>query len=177
MRSRVELVEVGDVPPGLAAALLAGLPPPLTAGGAARLALELEPCRDRTRAQTDGACLLRRLPAPPADGLLLAITGEDLFLPALTYVFGVSELGAGRGLLSWVRLRPDRPIEEPADEAWGVLVRRVTTEAVHELGHALGLVHCPVAACAMHRTLWPEAVDLKEPKYCPACLAAIEGGG
>jgi archaemetzincin len=172
VRSRVELVEVGDVPPGLAAALLAGLPPPLTAGGAARLALELEPCRDRTRAQTDGACLLRRLPSPSADGLLLALTGEDLFLPALTYVFGVSELGAGRGLLSWARLRPQG--EEPADGAWRRLVRRVTTEAVHELGHALGLVHCPVAACAMHRTLWPEAIDLKEPAYCPTCRAAID---
>jgi len=172
VRSRVELLEVGDVPPGLASALLAGLPAPLIAGGAARIALELEPCRDRAISQTDGACLLRRLPSPPADGLLLALTGEDLSLPALTYVFGVSELGAGRSLLSWARLRPQR--QEPADEAWRLFVRRVTTEAVHELGHALGLVHCAVGACAMHRTLWPEAIDLKEPAYCPACRAAIE---
>jgi predicted Zn-dependent protease len=30
-----------------------------------------------------------------------------------------------------------------------------------------------VPDCAMHRSLWPEGVDLKRAEYCPACLAAL----
>ena len=100
---------------------------------------------------------------------LLGLTGVDLFMPALTYVFGISHLGGRRGIVSWFRLHPDGK----GPDAASVLVRRITTEVVHESGHAMGLVHCVVPDCAMHRSLWPEGVDLKRPDYCPACLATL----
>ncbi len=169
MTVRVRVLALGDVPPRLADAVLAGLPPPFEGGETGRLSPALERCYDRTRAQVDAACLIEQIPDPEPGWALLGLTGHDLFMPALTYVFGVSHLGGRRGIVSWFRLHP----EETGPDAATILVRRITTEAVHELGHSLGLVHCVVPDCAMHRSLWPEGVDLKRPEYCPSCAATL----
>jgi archaemetzincin len=166
---RVRLLELGDVPPRLGEAVLAGLRPPIVGGEVEQAAAGLEPCRDANRGQLDAGCVLQLVPTPPAGWSTIGLVGVDLFLPALTYVFGASELGARRGVLSWVRLRP----EQMGEAGWRLFVRRVTVELVHELGHALGLIHCPVTDCPMHRTLWAEAVDLKNVEYCPACRAGL----
>jgi len=165
----VRVLALGDVPPRLAEAVLAGLPRPYGGGETGRLVASLERCYDRTRAQVDAACLIGQIPEPEPGWALVGLTGVDLFMPALTYVFGISHLGGRRGIVSWFRLHP----EETGPDAAGVLLRRITTEAVHELGHSLGLVHCVVPDCAMHRSLWPEGVDLKRPEYCPACLSTL----
>jgi len=166
---RVRVLALGDVPPRLAEAVLTGLPPPYGGGEAARLDVAFDRCYERPRAQVDAACLIEQLPDPEPGWALLGLTGVDLFMPALTYVFGISHLGGRRGIVSWFRLHP----EETGPDAAGTLIRRVTTEAVHELGHSLGLVHCVVPDCAMHRSMWPEGVDLKRPEYCPACTEAL----
>jgi archaemetzincin len=166
---KIRLLALGDVPPRLAEAVLAGLPRPYTGGEVARLEIALDRCYDRTRAQVDAACLIEQIPEPEPGWLLLGLTGVDLFMPALTYVFGISHLGGHRGIVSWFRLHP----EETGPNAQTILIRRITTEVVHELGHSVGLVHCVVPECAMHRSLWPEGVDLKHPEYCPACLETL----
>ena len=151
--------------PELCQAILAGLPRPFEPGDRLELRLSQEPCRDRHRGQVDAACLVDLLPAPPPGWALLALTDADLFLPALTHVFGASRLGQGRGLLSWHRLQQPPELLRP----------RLLTEAVHELGHSVGLVHCAVPQCAMHRALWVESIDLKRPELCPACLESLPG--
>jgi archaemetzincin len=169
---KVRLLALGEVPPRLAEAVLAGLPHPYTGGEIGRLAASLEKCYDRQRAQVDASCLIEQVPDPEPGWLSMGLTGADLFMPALTYVFGISHLGGRRGIVSWHRLHP----EEEGPEAPALFVRRITTEVVHELGHTVGLVHCVVPDCAMHRSLWPEGVDLKRPEYCPACLASLTSG-
>jgi len=166
---RVRLLALGEVPPRLAEAVLGRLPPPYLGGEAGRLDVSLERCYDRQRAQVDAACLIEQVAAPEPGWVAMGLTGVDLFMPALTYVFGISAIGGRRGIVSWFRLRP----EESGPAAGPVLARRVTTEVVHELGHAVGLVHCVVPDCAMHRSLWPEGVDLKRGEYCPTCLASL----
>ena len=163
------MLALGEAPPRLAETVLARLPRPYAGGEIELLAVSLEKCYDRTRAQVDAACLIEQIPQPAPGWSLLGLTGVDLFMPALTYVFGISHLGGRRGIVSWFRLHP----EEKGPDAASVLVRRITVEAVHELGHGLGLVHCVVPDCAMHRSLWPESVDLKRPEYCPACLSTL----
>lgn len=166
---KVSLLALGDVPPRLAEAVLAGLPPPYTGGEVGKLDVSLDSCYDRQRAQVDAACLIERVPEPEPGWLAMGLTGVDLFMPALTYVFGISHLGGRRGIVSWFRLR----LEHDGLDAPAPFVRRITTEVVHELGHGAGLVHCVVPDCAMHRSLWPEAVDLKRPEYCPACFSSL----
>jgi archaemetzincin len=162
-------VRLAVIRPGPAAelvgAVLRRLPAPLTVDPPVTdLPLDLcDPCRDRLRGQVDAGCLVDRLPVPPPGCTVLGLTGVDLYLPALTHVFGASRLGERRGVVSSFRLA-DPPERGPA---------RLVVEATHEIGHALGLVHCPVAGCAMHRALWPEGVDLKRPEYCPACLGEL----
>jgi len=165
----VRLLGLGELPPKLAEAVLAGLPRPFAGGETGLLPVSTERCYDRTRAQVDASCLIEQIPDPEPGWSALGLTGVDLFMPALTYVFGISHLGGRRGIVSWFRLHPE---EETADTQ-AHLTRRITTEVVHELGHGLGLVHCVVPDCAMHRSLWPEGVDLKRPEYCPACLATL----
>ena len=165
----VRLLRLGEVPPALAQDVLAALPRPFTGGEVASLPLLFDRCYDHTRAQVNAACLIELVPEPELGYSNLALTGADLFMPALTYVFGISHLGGRRGLVSWFRLHP----EEAGPATHGRFLRRITTEAVHELGHGMGLVHCVVPDCAMHRSLWPEGVDLKNPEYCPACLATL----
>jgi archaemetzincin len=60
----------------------------------------------------------------------------------------------------------------PDDPA--LALRRAGIEAVHELGHTLGLVHCPDYACAMRASHAAEEIDLKGPDFCAACAAFAE---
>jgi len=168
----VRVWELGSFPPKLAATLLERLPPPFAGGEVAGERLPTGFAYDRTRAQFDAVRLLAEIPPAEPGWLHLAVTGADLFLPALTYVFGVSALGLGRSVVSVFRLQP----EFDGPDAERLLHRRLLVEAVHELGHSMGLVHCPVSDCAMRRSAWVEAVDLKQPAYCAACLELCRGG-
>jgi len=165
---RVRLLVVGDAPPGLAEAVAAGLQPRFDVVGPESARIDLKELTDPSRAQVDALRLVQLL--RPADHeVVLAMTGADLFAPSLAYVFGLSPLGERRGVVSWARLRPGGGEQDSGLR----LVRRALTEALHEIGHALSLTHCGVGECAMHRSLWPEAVDLKEPAYCPSCAAEL----
>jgi archaemetzincin len=163
---RVRLLHTADVPPGHVRSAFSGLAPPLAPGESILFRGSLTPCYDRARAQYDAAGVLEAVPEPEPGWMNLLLVGVDLFVPALTYVFGLSHLAGRRGVLSLARLKP------PEDNAFAeeLLDRRLRVEVAHELGHAAGLVHCVVNDCAMHRSLWPESVDLKNPEFCASCL-------
>ena len=104
------------------------------------------------------------LPGDRAPGLsdrLLGVTDVDLFIPVLTFVFGEAQLGGSAALVSLARLT------EAADPAR--LAARLCKEAVHEVGHTFGLVHCAVPACVMSRSPGLTAVDLKGDRLCADC--------
>jgi archaemetzincin len=161
---KVRLKRDPRVPEPLAQRLLADLPTPFAGGHVASLPVDTRTFFDRHRRQVDAAALLEALEPPPPGEVLLALTADDLFVSVMSYVFGLTELGARRGVLSLARLGEGAPL---------ALETRTLVEAIHELGHGLGLVHCPVADCAMHRTLWPEQIDLKRAEYCPSCLETL----
>ena len=113
--------------------------------------------------------LVGRLPA--GGSTVLGITNVDLFIPILTFVFGEAQLQGHAAVVSYARLAA------PGDPA--LTTRRLAREAVHELGHTFGLVHCggiagngrEAAPCVMTRSASVRGVDLKSTRLCPDCRA------
>jgi archaemetzincin len=125
---------------------------------------------DSRRGQHSSRALLAWLLSQASDGhRVLGITDVDLFIPVLTFVFGEAQL-EGRGAVVSVARLVDRG--DPDRTAW-----RLATEAVHELGHTFGLVHCGsmdgtgrrAAPCVMARSASVRAVDEKSGRLCPDC--------
>lgn len=110
------------------------------------------------------AVLKRRKPADVP--LILGVTDRDLYLPPLNFVFGEADMGTGAAVISLARLREEFYGRPPDDR---LCQRRAATEAVHEVGHALGLDHCPDAWCVMHFSNTLADTDRKGPGFCTRC--------
>lgn len=107
----------------------------------------------------------------PADALkLLAVTGQDLFIPVLTFVFGHAQLGGRVALISLARLRQEFYGLPPNRE---VFLERAYKEALHETGHTFGLVHCAERSCAMSLATNVRQIDLKHAAFCSSCAAHV----
>ena len=106
------------------------------------------------------------------DGVrFVGITGQDLFIPILTYVFGEAMLGGAVAVVSYHRFRNEL-YGLPSDQR--LLQERLQKVAIHELGHSLGLVHCPLQYCVMYAASYVEDLDLKGHTFCPFCRSAIK---
>ena len=132
---------------GLIARLARRLPARL--GGA----VEVRPPRfdpglsfDRTRGQYNSRQLLALLVEDGADHAdrALGVTALDLFIPALSFVFGEAQLDGRAAVVSLHRLRSEAYGLRPDP---GLLLERLVKEALHELGHTHGLVHCHALDC------------------------------
>ena len=101
---------------------------------------------------------------------LLGVTGLDLYIPILTFVFGEAQLGGSGALVSYHRLRQDfYGLPEDVD----LLANRLLVEAVHELGHTLRLTHCHDYRCVMAPSHAVEWIDIKDSGFCADCLSRV----
>lgn len=135
--------------------------------------VDVAPVYDASRGQFYSTGLLAelvRLGEQHPSTKLLGVTDVDLFIPILTFVFGEAQLGGPTALLSSYRLRQEF-YGLPADT--GLLFDRIEKEALHELGHTLGLVHCEDRGCVMHFSNSVDQVDLKPNDYCAECRRRI----
>ena len=112
--------------------------------------------------------LLRRCPEDARK--LLAVTGRDLFIPVLTFVFGHAQLSGRVGVVSLARLAQEFYGLAPDRE---VLMERAEKEALHETGHMFGLVHCTERRCAMSLATNVRQIDSKDNAFCPPCAARL----
>jgi archaemetzincin len=107
----------------------------------------------------------------PPDALkLLAVTECDLFIPALTFVYGQAQLGGRVAVISLARLRQEFYGLPPNRE---VLLQRAWKEALHETGHTFGLVHCADRTCAMSLATNIRHIDAKRAEFCAACAGKL----
>jgi archaemetzincin len=106
----------------------------------------------------------------PDSWRVLGVTGVDLYIPILTFVFGEAQIGGPCGLVSAHRLRQEF-YGLPPDRA--ILQQRLLKEAVHELGHTLDLTHCDDYQCAMAPSHAVEWIDLKDSMLCGTCQARV----
>jgi len=101
---------------------------------------------------------------------VLGVTGNDLYIPILTFVFGEAQMGGPASVVSYYRLRQEF-YGLPADP--DLLRQRLLKEAVHELGHTLDLTHCDDYRCAMSASHSVELIDLKENAFCQPCAERV----
>jgi len=112
--------------------------------------------------------LLEKRIAPSYDGSLLGVTSFDLFVPGMNFVFGEARLPGRVGIISTHRLKSQSP-DDPDP-----LRDRVIKEAVHEIGHMLGLRHCSDSVCVMHFSAHIQDTDRKHPEFCESCQGQLE---
>jgi archaemetzincin len=106
----------------------------------------------------------------PDSWRVLGVTGVDLYIPILTFVFGEAQMGGPCALLSLHRLRQEF---YGLPEDYALLGDRALKEAVHELGHTLNLTHCDDYQCAMAPSHAVEWIDLKESNLCQPCQTRV----
>lgn len=106
------------------------------------------------------------------NGKVLGITDVDLYCEGLNFVFGEAEGIGGRvAVISLKRLRQEFYKLKPNEK---LFMERALKEAVHEIGHLYGLMHCNNEKCVMHFSNCLLDTDIKNSSFCPGCQQRIK---
>ncbi|MFC1837383.1 archaemetzincin family Zn-dependent metalloprotease [Thermodesulfobacteriota bacterium] len=134
--------------------------------------ISIEPFYSSDRKQYHSTEILRQL-LPFAAGNeynVLGIMDKDIYIPILTFVFGEAQLSGRCALMSGHRLHQEfYGLAE--DEL--LYMYRCEKEAVHEIGHTLGLKHCQNFECVMRYSNSVADIDIKRNVFCPSCSEVL----
>ena len=135
--------------------------------------INLKDAFDPSRVQYNSSLILRQLiMKPPSDAeKILGVLDVDLFIPILTFVFGEAQLKGIGAAVSIHRLH-NRFYGLPENSE--ATTDRLLKEAVHELGHTFGLIHCSQPKCVMNSSTYVENIDQKPAELCPLCQKNIK---
>lgn len=127
---------------------------------------------DETRRQYSSTLVLHdALKRRPPDAFrLLVLTERDIFIPMLSFVFGQAQLRGPVAIVSLARLRQEFYGLPPNRT---LLLTRARKEALHEIGHTLGLTHCADTRCTMSLATSIQQLDAKGGGYCSTCSALV----
>ena len=101
---------------------------------------------------------------------VLGVASFDLFVPSMNFVFGEARCPGRAAIISTYRLRT-KPGEADDSDRLG---ERGAKEAVHEIGHMLGLQHCSRKTCVMHFSEKLADTDRKRDSFCSECERRIK---
>ncbi len=102
---------------------------------------------------------------------ILGVVDADIFVPKLNFVFGEASCPGKAALISLWRLKPEfygNKLNIP------LFLKRTLKEAVHELGHTLGLEHCLQPSCVMHFSHSISDTDKKQSYFCDKCYLHVK---
>lgn len=124
------------------------------------------------RRQYDAGPILKSMAQElPLFQVRLGITGLDLCLPILSYVFGEAFLGGRLAIVSLFRLSP---LPEGGRVEPSLLYERLAKVALHEVAHALGIPHCREAGCLMRFSQGLKNLDSLALHFCPGCVQELD---
>lgn len=170
----IHLLRVGRIDPALAEFLCAAIGERLGLNCfLSDKAVEAESAYNPLRGQYNSTQLLAKLVQYDRgrDAKLLGVADVDLYIPVLTFVFGEAQLGNNAAIVSVYRLRQSF-YGLPEDEV--MFYGRCEKEALHELGHTFGLLHCRDFSCVMHFSNSIENIDLKGGDFCRKCRSGAK---
>ena len=127
---------------------------------------------DAARLQYSSTLILRELVrAVPSNALrILGVTEVDLFIPMLSFIYGQAQLGGKGAIVSTARLGQEF-YSMPRNQ--GLKSYRTTKEAIHELGHTFGLIHCLDKGCPMSLATTIQQLDAKGSEFCSGCSTVL----
>src|SRR5919109_5667593 len=102
---------------------------------------------------------------------LLALCNFDAYSNGLNFVFGQAHMKGKVAAIYLPRLRQGFYGLEKNEK---LFLERVVKEAVHEIGHAFGLGHCPMHQCVMHFSNSISDTDAKRKDLCQDCRSKID---
>ncbi|MCY1040599.1 non-proteolytic archaemetzincin-like protein [Corallococcus sp. bb12-1] len=121
---------------------------------------------NKDRGQYHCNAIMRRLgtlleESPQKQQLVMGVTDADLFVPESPFVFGEADRESKVAVMSLFRLRQGAEGE--------ALRRRVQVEAVHQVGHLIGLSYCEDSRCVMFLPQSAQDIDRKQLGPCNVC--------
>ncbi len=96
----------------------------------------------------------------------LFVTDVDIYYNGLNFVFGLEDPTTASCIVSIARLRQEFYDKGPNNL---LLSERAGKEAVHEVGHLIGMEHCRHAFCVMAFSPSVADVDSKKADFCGDC--------
>jgi archaemetzincin len=130
------------------------------------------PPRRRYRAERLLRFLTASFEGSPSNVRILGLTARDISTTKEPYedwgILGLADLGGPAAVVSSFRMR--RRARDPEQALF-----RMTTTAVHETGHALGLPHCTESRCLMRDAEGTmDTVDRGDGELGPSCRSLLE---
>lgn len=116
--------------------------------------------------------LLALLAARKRDSLVavLGVVDGDMFAGEKSFVFGLNQPGQGAAVMALTRLREDY-YKKPSDAE--KFLRRAVTEAIYQVGMAVGLPPCPTKKCVLFPANALFGLDAKPQTFCELCQARL----